>query len=77
VLVLVRYLPSLCVSPSVTSRSRTKMAKITQRRTILVAQGLWFSDAKNPREILMGSLSVGAPNMGGGWLKSVAHGLTV
>ena len=53
------------------------MATITQRRTILVAQGLWFSDAKNPREILMGSLSVGAPNMGGGWLKSVAHGLTV
>ena len=55
---------SVCLS--VTSRSSTKTAK---RRIIqtthTIAQGVWFSDAKDLREIRPGSPPTGAPNAGG------------
>ena len=54
------------VSLSVTSRSSTKTAKlrITKKHHTTV-QGLWFSEAKDLREIPPGSPPAGAPNAGG------------
>ena len=49
------------VRPSVTSRCSTKTAK----RRITIAQGIFFSYAKDLREIRLGSPPTMAPNAGG------------
>ena len=56
----------VCLSVSVTSRSSTKTAKrrITQT-THTIPQGLYFSGAKDLREIRPGSPLTGAPNANG------------
>jgi len=56
----------VCLSVSVTSRSSTKTAKrrITQT-THTIPQGLYFSDAKDLREIRPGSPLTRAPNANG------------
>jgi len=53
---------SICVSHADIVAKRLNAGSRKQRHTI--AQGLWFSEAKDLGEILTGLLPMGAPNIG-------------
>jgi len=66
---LTRYMPSSCVClsvcMSVTLRYCIKMAKRIYKERHMIAQRIYFSDAKDHGEIRTGSPRSGAPNAGG------------